>query len=148
MKQKAIYFDMDGTLANLYNVENWLQDLQAEEVRPYREAAAMVNMQQLGVLINMLQAAGYKVGIVSWLSKAGTPDYNRRVTRTKKMWLNYHLHNVQFDEICIVPYGTPKSTVVNYPDGILFDDEARNRTEWAGTAFDVNDIINTLVSLL
>ena len=24
IKEKAIYFDMDGTIANLYAVENWL----------------------------------------------------------------------------------------------------------------------------
>jgi hydroxymethylpyrimidine pyrophosphatase-like HAD family hydrolase len=32
---KAIYFDMDGTIANLYGVENWLPKLQAKDETPH-----------------------------------------------------------------------------------------------------------------
>lgn len=153
MKVKAIYFDMDGTIADLYAVENWLADLIGERTRPYREAKSMVNMRRLSTLIHMLQAQGYHVGIVSWLSKSGTDEYNARVTKTKEDWLKRHLGSVTFDEIKIVPYGTPKSSVVRFPGGILFDDEARNRSEWAestgtGIAFDVDNIINILAALL
>ena len=52
--------------------------------------------------------------------------------------------SVEWNEIKIVEYGTPKSTVVNMTNGILFDDEEKNRTEWNGIAYDVNDIIGTL----
>ena len=31
---KAIYFDMDGTIADLYAVENWLDDLINFRPRP------------------------------------------------------------------------------------------------------------------
>ena len=34
---KAIYFDMDGTIADLYAVDGWLADLRSENVRPYRQ---------------------------------------------------------------------------------------------------------------
>ena len=64
-----IFFDMDGTIANLYAVENWLDFLRAEEVTPYKEAMPMVNMSQLARLLNRLQAEGYKIGIISWTSK-------------------------------------------------------------------------------
>ena len=30
----TINFDMDGTLANLYGVENWLEMLEAEDTTP------------------------------------------------------------------------------------------------------------------
>ena len=33
--KKAIYFDLDGTLANLYGVENWLEYLIKEDTYPY-----------------------------------------------------------------------------------------------------------------
>lgn len=33
-----ICFDMDGTIADLYGVENWLDYLIAEDVKPYAEA--------------------------------------------------------------------------------------------------------------
>lgn len=145
---KAIYFDMDGTIADLYGYENWLADLINGYTRPYREAKSLVNMRKLGVLLNKLQEAGYHIGVVSWLSKGGSEQYNQRVTRTKERWLERHLGAVSWDEIKIVPYGTPKQTVVEIPFGILFDDEARNRENWLGVAYDVDNILEILSSLL
>ena len=65
----------------------------------------------------------------------------------KREWLKKHLASVNFDEINIVKYGTPKSTVVGMQGGILFDDEERNRTEWNGTAYNVDNILNVLKAL-
>ena len=144
---KAIYFDMDGTIANLYGVEGWLNDLTNSNVRPYAIAKPLVNMQVLARILNKLQKLGYVIGVISWLSKSGTEEYNRAVTETKQKWLKKHLNSVQFDEINIVKYGTPKSTVCNITGGILFDDEIKNRTEWNGTAYDVNEILTVLKDL-
>ena len=44
---KAIYFDMDGTIADLYGVPNWLDCLIAEKTKPYREAKPLVDMRNL-----------------------------------------------------------------------------------------------------
>lgn len=144
---RAIYFDMDGTIANLYGVENWLDNLMNEYTRPYREAKAMVNMRALGRELNRLQAEGYVIGVVSWLSKNGTDEYGERVAKAKREWLARHIGAVEWDEVHIVKYGTPKSTVVDIPNGILFDDEERNRKEWTlgnGLAFGVENIIEIL----
>lgn len=141
---KAIYFDMDGTIANLYGVENWLKSLINEQTKPYREAKAMVDMRTLGRELNRLQAEGYVIGIVSWLSKNGTDEYGERVAKAKREWLARHLGAVEWDEVHIVKYGTPKYKVVNVPNGILFDDEVGNRADWNGIAYDVNNIIEVL----
>ena len=69
------------------------------------------------------------------------------VTKAKKEWLQTHLKSVHFNEIHIVPYGTPKEKVVFQPNGILFDDEENNRKNWSGTAYDVNNIIEILKAL-
>lgn len=153
MNVRAIYFDMDGTIADLYGCEDWLADLINGYTRPYREAKSLVNMRKLGSLLNHLQEQGYHIGIVSWLSKSGTEEYNQRVVETKERWLSRHIGAVDWDEIKIVPYGTPKSSVVDFPGGILFDDEQRNRMEWAGATdtgmtFDVNNILEILSSLI
>lgn len=145
---KAIYFDMDGTIAGLYQVEGWLNNLINEQTRPYREAKSLVDMRKLGKVLNTLQAEGYHIGIVSWLSKNGSEEYNERVTTTKINWLKTHLGAVEFDEIKIVKYGTPKQEVVNFPEGILFDDEEPNRNNWKGTAFDVDNILEILANLI
>ena len=144
---KAIYFDMDGTIANFYGVPNWLECLAASDPTPYRVARPLVNMSLLARLLNRLQAEGYHIGIVSWLSKCGTEEFNATVTATKVEWLNHHLKSVNWDEVVIVPYGTPKHEVVEFGTGILFDDETPNRANWTGTAYDVDNIIEILKAL-
>lgn len=146
---KTIYFDMDGTIANLYAVENWLPKLRAYDPTPYMDAVPLLRLSTLARRLNTLRRKGYRIGIVSWLSKCSTPAYDAKVTAAKYAWLEKHLPSVYFDNIRIVPYGTPKSTLVD-DLGILFDDEAPNRTEWenaGGTAYDVQNILEVLASL-
>lgn len=144
---KAIYFDMDGTIADLYAVTNWLPMLQNSDTTPYKEAKPMVRLNVLARRLNQLQKNGYTIGIVSWLSKGGNRKYNREVTIEKINWLHKHLKSVEWNEIHIVEYGTPKHDIVNYPNGILFDDEQKNRMEWIGTAYDETDIMSVLKAI-
>lgn len=141
---KAIYFDMDGTIADLYGVTDWLEMLMNGNELPYAIAKPLVRLATLARLLNELQRNGYTIGIISWLAKNSNADYDERVTQAKKNWLNSHLKSVKFDEIHIVSYGTPKQDIVNYPHGILFDDEEKNRTNWTGKAFDEKNITETL----
>ena len=145
--RKAIYFDMDGTLADLYGVPDWLESLQAKHTKPYRTAKPMVDMRQLGRLLNQLQENGYHIGIISWLSKSADEAYAERVTKAKLDWLKRHLGSVNFDQISIIPYGNPKCSLMDIP-GILFDDEKPNRDSWPGPAFDENHILEILGNLL
>ena len=145
---KAIYFDMDGTIADLYAVEGWLPMLQSHNATPYAQARTLVDMRVLARLLNKAQREGYTIGVVSWLAKGSTPQYDTEVTRAKIEWLNKHLHSVQWNEVHIVAYGTPKHNIVGYPNGILFDDEIHNRNMWTGTAYDVQDIVEVIKELL
>ena len=140
---KTIYFDMDGTIADLYSVPNWLPLLRTYDPKPYAEAKPLVNLNSLARILNRLQRQGIKIGIISWLSKSSTPEYDAKVTTAKKKWLAKHLSSVDFDEIHIIPYGTPKESFATVND-ILFDDEAKNRENWIGKAFDVDSIIEIL----
>lgn len=142
-----IAFDMDGTIANLYGVENWLADLIAENTRPYAEAEVMVNMSVLARLLNKLQKQGIEIGIISWLSKNGSDKYNAEVAKVKKAWLKKHLASVHFDFIEIVKYGTDKNLVNRTTADILFDDEIGNRESWKGIAHNVDNIIEILKAL-
>ena len=143
----TINFDMDGTIANLYGVENWLDYLIANDTTPYAIAEPMLRMSALAKRLNNLQKRGYRISVISWLSKSGTPEYNEAVTATKKEWLAKHLASVHFDEITIVPYGTPKENFLHTPNDILFDDEEKNRNNWTGKAFPENEIMTVLASL-
>ena len=140
----TIFFDMDGTIADLYGVEGWLDCLIASDTLPYEIAKPLVRLSALARILNRLQKQGYRIGIISWLSKSGSAEYNEAVTEAKLEWLSKHLASVNFDEINIVPYGTPKQNFSKSASDILFDDEAKNRHNWNGQAFDVNNIIEIL----
>lgn len=141
---KAIYFDMDGTIANLYGVENWLEQLRNEDSAPYANARPMCNFSLLARRLNILQRKGYHLGIISWLSKNSSKCYDEKVTNAKIKWLNTHLKSVKWNEIKIIGYGTPKEKNVLYPKGILFDDEKQNRNNWIGTAYNEKNILDKL----
>ena len=138
---------MDGTLGNLYAVEGWLEALRANDPTPYSMAEPMHDFRHLARLLNNLQNNGYKIGIVSWLSKESNKEYDEAVRRAKRRWLAKHLSSVDWDEVHFVKYGTPKQYVVRDRDGILFDDEERNRNAWRGRAFTPDEIFNVLKSL-
>lgn len=142
-----ICFDMDGTIADLYGVDNWLEKLIAYDESPYLFAKTLLNMSVLARMLNKLQKNGYEIGIISWLSKNSTSDYNERVTAAKQAWLKRHLKSVQFNFITIVDYGTDKNIVRMNDNDILFDDELKNRENWGGIAYDVNNIIEILKNL-
>ena len=128
----SINFDMDGTIANLFEVPNWLPRLRDYDPTPYLEAKVMVNMSRLARYINRARAKGIEVNIISWLSKDSNHHYDLEVIEAKRQWLNKHLPSVEFDHIYITPYGYSKSLLVKAKEGInlLIDDDENNRTEW------------------
>lgn len=142
--KKEIWFDMDGTIADLYGVEGWLDMLLNENTRPYEIAKPLVNMRELAKVLNRLIEKGWEIGVISWLAKNGTNDYNKKVANAKIKWLAKHLKSVKFAKIDIVEYGTPKQINRN---GILFDDEKQNRENWLGIAYNVENIIQVLREL-
>ena len=101
----------------------------------------MFNFSAFARQIHRLQRIGYKVNIISWLSKSGSSEFDELVTEAKMAWLAHHLPSVEFDCISIIKYGTPKSL---YGNGILFDDEIGNREEWNGIAYDAENILDIL----
>ena len=143
----TIWFDMDGTIADLYGVEGWLDMLIAKDALPYEIAKPLIRLSALERILNRLQKQGYKIGIISWLAKNSTAEYDKAVAEAKEKWLKNHLASVVFDEINIVEYGTPKENFAKSENDILFDDEKRNRDTWTGKAFDVDSIIEILKGL-
>ena len=142
---KAIWFDMDGTIADLYSVDGWLDYLQAEDTTPYAQAKVMHNMARLARLLNSAQRKGYTIGVISWTAKHGTDSYNKAVAQVKREWLAKHLHSVKWDMIKVVDYGTNKYMACG--GGILFDDEQGNRDAWQEESHTPNEIMDVLKSL-
>lgn len=147
---KTLVFDMDGTIADLYAVTDWLENIIAENVRPYAIAEPIYNMNKLVNVINRLKENGWRVAIVSWTSKHGSKEYNKAVRKVKKEWLDRY--NFPYDELHVIKYGTPKSYCMKKTGGfqILFDDEEPNRKAWRnGSTVNANeDIYKILKNML
>lgn len=146
--KRTIWFDMDGTLNRFYDVPNWLPKLRSFDPSPYAEAEVMHNMSLLARYLNKLQKMGYRIGIISWLAKDSTYEYDRQVAEVKREWLQIHLGSVRFDAIHITSYGVPKELYMTASDDILFDDNAEIRGEWDGEAYEPCEIIRVLKELV
>lgn len=141
-----IWFDMDGTIADLYGVENWLEMLIAHDETPYAIAKPIVNLSVLARLMNKVQRKGFEICIVSALAKNSTAEYDERVRNAKIKWLANHLKSVHFDEIRFVPYWYTKNDV-NTGTDVLFDDEERHLEKWTGKAVHASKMIETLKAI-
>lgn len=129
------WFDMDGTIADFYSVDGWLNCLINEDVTPYLECKPLVRMSALAKKLNNLQKNGNHIGIISWGSKNASNKFLNEIIEAKKEWLHHHLPSVTFDEIHIVAYGTPKTNFRLNENDVLFDDELPNREAWGELSF-------------
>ena len=147
---KTLVFDMDGTIANLYGVENWLEMLRAEDPTPYIVAQPMYDMDALKVILEMLKLQGWTIAVTSWLSMGSTRDYDKLVRQAKREWLERY--DFPFDEIHLVAYGTTKANCTRKNGGyqILVDDNEKVRNGWnlGGTINANENILEKLVELL
>lgn len=147
---KVLVFDMDGTIANFYGVNNWLADLRAENPRPYIVAKPMYDMEALNIVLLKLKELGWTIAITSWLAKGSTKEYDTKVREAKRAWLEKY--NFPYDEIHLVKYGTTKANCTRKLGGrqILIDDNKQVRAGWTlGETIDANEnIIGALFKIL
>ena len=150
MLNKTLVFDMDGTIANLYGVNDWLEMLRAEDPTPYIIAEPMYNVNILNFILNQLKADGWKIVVTTWLAKGSNEHYDTLVREAKLAWLEEH--NFPFDEIHMVKYGTTKANCTRKLGGfqILVDDNETVRKGWTlGATIDANEnILEILEKLL
>ena len=147
---KTLVFDMDGTLANLYGVRNWLDKIQAKDPTPYAIAKPLYDMFMLNAIIWTLKNDGWRIVVTTWLAKDSTPEYDERVRTVKRNWLDRY--DFPFDEIHMVKYGTTKANCTRHLGGyqILVDDNEDVRNGWhLGDTINANEnILQALRNLI
>lgn len=147
---KMLVFDMDGTIADLYGVDNWLEDLRAENPRPYEIAKPLYTMDALNAILEVFKVNGWKIVVTTWLAKGSSKEYDNLVREAKLAWLEKY--NFPFGEIHLVKYGTAKANCTRKAGGfqVLIDDNEKVRKGWnLGATIDANDnIITRLIALL
>lgn len=126
----AIYLDMDGTIADLYGVDGWLDYLvNHEDPYPYKAAEPMADMVLLDDLIRLVQSMGVTVGVVSWASKGSSNAYKKAVAQAKREWLARYLPSI--NEVHVVAYGSPKAKHARIKsNAVLIDDDINVRNQW------------------
>ena len=139
----TIWFDMDGTIADLYGVDNWLEQITDNNERPFVVAKPLVNVKTFERLLKKLQDSGNEIGIVTCLPKNYKKTFYKKVVRAKKEWLETHLKNIKFDKIVFLDYEDIKNQV-NEGEDVLFDDEERHLKNWTGTAVEARYMIETI----
>jgi hypothetical protein len=147
---KTLVFDMDGTIANLYGVDRWLDMLRAEDPTPYRIANPIYDIETLNTLLRLLKRKGWRIVVTTWLAKGSTKHYDNLVRMAKLEWLE--MHNFPFDEVHMVKYGTTKANCTRHYGGfqILVDDNEKVRKGWTlGDTINANEnILKELEKLL
>ena len=156
-KVRMIVWDMDGTMADLYGVDGWLEMLRNENPLPYEIAKPMWDMERLVNIIRGLQAIGIEQRIVSWLSMDSSEQYKTEVRRAKREWLDEF--DFPYDHFHGVQYGATKADSVRKfladdETAILIDDSAKVRKGWHlgetvdPTEVDIIDFLGTLLESL
>ena len=147
----TIYFDLDGTVYDLYSQPDWLERITtlADPTAYANEDATMVDMVALQDTLLDLVEAGFEVGVVTWLAKDASAAYDKAVRAVKRDWIKKFLPMAT--EVHIVRYGTPKHRVIkNRENAIIVDDNAEVRESWTrGLTIDATqDILEPLQNLL
>ena len=150
MMKRTLVFDMDGTIANFYGVNGWLEDIRNGNPRPYIVAEPMYDMETLKEILNLLKLQGWTIAVTSWLAKGSDKAFDELTRIAKKEWLARY--DFPFDEIHLVKYGTTKANCTRKNGGyqILVDDNEQVRKGWnLGNTINANEnIIEKLVDLL
>ena len=143
----TVWFDMDGTIADLYGVDNWLEQIKTDNEKPFVIAKPLVDTTALEELMNGIQRKGHKIGIVTCLVGGATKNFNKKVIKAKKNWLEQNLKNVKFDKIVFLEYEDVKNQVNDGTD-ILFDDEDRHLEKWTGKAVKACYMMETMTKIV
>jgi len=103
---KKLFFDMDGTVADLYGHEGWLEALQAEEKGLFLNLFPLHDMKIFNEMIMNLIKNGWSIGIITWLPMNGSVEYLETVAKEKWLWAQKWMPYI--NEFHALPYGTPK----------------------------------------
>lgn len=148
--EKVLVFDMDGTIADLYGVENWLTALENHDPAPYAMARPLYDMDTLKEILGIFKTLGWKIVVTTWLAKNSNKAYDTLVRMAKVEWLDRF--GFPYDEIHLVKYGTTKADCTRKLGGfqVLIDDNEKIRKGWTlGDTIDANEnILEKLTDLL
>ena len=123
-----VYLDMDGTIADLYGIENWLHRLRSEDNKIFLECKPMITEEKL---FQTFPETEYSIKILTMTPKDCTKTYHENVKEQKAKWLQKYFPKLS-NQI-YMRYGHNKN-LKNSMNAILVDDSEPIRDSWKGTA--------------
>lgn len=134
----TIWFDMDGTIYNFYDIPNWMEMLEKGRYGVYNMLGyRRRHLTRIMEVVAALVKQGWRVGVLTWGSKSGSADFEA-ISDMKRAWLRTNcpiLYSKGY--FCCLPYGVSKAEymIENFqPDGegmhVLVDDNLRVREDW------------------
>ncbi|MBP5592135.1 hypothetical protein J6Y50_09835, partial [bacterium] len=128
MKKTTVYLDMDGTIADLYATENWLDRLINADETPFLEAEPMTTEE---TLFELFPEDIFEIRVLTMTPKDATKEYCERVREAKEAWLNTYFPNIE--KRYYKAYGDNKN-LKNAKNAILVDDNEKIRNNFKGYA--------------
>lgn len=134
---KTIWFDMDGTIAELYKVDGWLEMLRVNDWSVYDKCLPRAHFDRINRAIEALSESGWQVGVITWASKGieWQSDDLSEIAEVKFRWLARFFPALADGKFACLPYGESKAQFlldmgdageVNY----LVDDNKEVREDW------------------
>lgn len=134
MNMIKVYLDMDGTIADLYNEPNWLENLRTEKQGMFQTLRPMITETRL---IELFPNDKYEVVILSMVPKGATKEYSEIVKQEKNAWIDKHFPSIK--KRIYLKYGYNKN-LKNSKNAILIDDNEQIRKCFKGLALNPSEL--------
>lgn len=134
---KSIWFDMDGTIAELYKVKDWLPALRSNDWSVYDRCLPRAHHERINAAVEALIENGWQVGVITWASKG--IDFGADLSAIEEIkfnWLCRFFPALADGKFACIPHGYDKAQFMRemdykpYEVSYLVDDNKEVRAAW------------------
>ncbi len=130
------YLDMDGTIADLYSLPQWLDRIQNESEGLFLEPSPLITEDRF---YSIFPKDKYNVKILTMLPLGATKEYEEVVKQEKLAWLSVHFPSL-VDKVIFKRYGHNKNIKGSH-SALLIDDNDKIRETWKGKALNPKGLL-------
>ena len=103
-----IFFDLDGTVYDFYNIDGWLEKVrETEDETVFAIGERTLDYsKEIEQKCELLASKGVQFGVITWLPAFASEDFEKRCTEVKREWVKANMPFVT--EFYALSYGIPK----------------------------------------
>lgn len=126
--KQVVLLDLDGTIADLYGEENWLDRLHKEDSEIFKNCKPLITQETLE---SYYPRDKYEIRVCTMTPKNASASYHKNVIDQKNQWLNEYFPHLT--KRIFLPYGNDKN-IGKSENYILVDDSKEVRKTFKGLA--------------